>query len=880
MENPSPEQIKHDFVQSLVNVRGLESALQYALSINLLTPEEAAVFEQNFKKGVENVGEGGPVLKRTQEGWYPGAQENDPTWRHFCNKMAAEGKMSQLESVAKTSDFIVGLTPDVSVPPPTMRTQQVKGLVVGHIQSGKTTNFTAVIAKLADLDYRMVIVLAGVHNSLRSQTQKRLSDSLIPKDQGRWFELTGAEDDFDLIKIHEKEEKSKFNVVSYLRSPGKTVLVVVKKNAIVLQKLLQWLKAGEAPEALRTNRILVIDDEADQASVDTATINPLIRNLLALMPLSTYIGYTATPFANVFIDPSDYEDLYPRDFIYPLPRPEGYFGPEMLFGRDASELENSGGRVDGYDMVRLIPEEDEFLYRPKNSSEYDFFSPVMTEELKNAVAWYLLATSARFSRLGDVDFNSSMLIHTSFQRVVHDSYRPVVEKEIGRIKASLELSDTHEIERLKSLWFSETSRVDATEWGRNVESFEEVLSSLPAVLEKVEVIVDNSSSERRLVYGDNQSNFIIAIGGNTLSRGITLEGLVSSLFLRPSNTYDTLLQMGRWFGFRTGYEELPRLWTTATLYRAFRHLALVEREMRVDMESYSLQDLTPMDAAVRIRSHPALRVTAKMGAAEPARISYSGARVQIRYYRREHTPVDTQWLIDNWQAGERLIREATKKGRPFELDKNGSVLFKNVDAKHILSFLSDYNILPEQGDLTAEMVTRYIRERISAEMPQMAEWNVIVRSGESNRMVQVGDIQIRAVNRAPLQVKDEPPSPIADLGTLMVPQDLIMDIPGVSSTVAREMKESGMKNYRFNHPDVKDKGLLVLYPIDRDSSPQNSRSSGTRGDLNAPFDILGLGLVFPRTRLNPGDTDSVRSSHYSVDVSAFPEDRTTTEDDS
>ena len=246
----------------------------------------------------------------------------------------------RIDAVDRATDHVVAHTPRPMNP-----NYRAKGLVVGYVQSGKTTNFTSVIAKLADEEYRMVIVLSGIHNGLRRQTQARLDTQLTQLNPERWLTLTSETSDF---------QRPTFNASVALRS-DKVVLAVVKKNAAVLRRLVAWLDEPLARDALKSSPVLVIDDEADQASVATKSINPLIQRLLGLMPKSTYVGYTATPFANVFIDPSESNDLYPRDFILNLPQPEGYFGPEKIFGRDELETDQGSGPVDGYDMVRIVP---------------------------------------------------------------------------------------------------------------------------------------------------------------------------------------------------------------------------------------------------------------------------------------------------------------------------------------------------------------------------------------------------------------------------------------------------------------------------------------------------------------------------------------------
>lgn len=854
-------QTKFSLIRDAAIMKGLEPALSMYLSLKIISNDEATQFRNWYHAEINEVGKGGPVLEWNHEGWYPGAQDTDPTWSHFKTVMEREGKTEQIPPVHTASDKLVSLTPDPSDGPRTSR-----GLVVGYIQSGKTTNFTAVAAKLADLDYRMVIVLAGIHNALRKQTQDRLYDYLIPENKGRWFALTGSSSDFDLSALNTEDKSSKLEAASYIRNTGKTSLLVVKKNHVVLKKLLKWLSEENAVKALKDHRILIIDDEADQASVATRTINPLIREILSLMPRSTYIGYTATPFANVFINPHDGDDLYPRDFIYSLPQPEGYFGPEVVFGRSSLSDDEEGS--EGYDMIRIIPAEDEFLLRPQSSDEVDSFVPVLTSELKNAISWYLLATAARWHRGGPV--NSSMLIHTSLNTNVHRAYEGLLKNERERIELALKHEDFDEIDRLKRLWESETSRVPSEVWGRTTESFEEISAQLLPVLQDIRIIIDNSRSEIRLNYEEREFNSIIAVGGNTLSRGITLEGLVSSLFLRPTNTYDTLLQMGRWFGFRNGYEDLPRIWTTSSLRSAFRHLALVEHEMRSDIAMYELQKLTPLDAGVRIRTHPSLRITAKMGAASPAATNYSGARLQVRLYKSK----DLEWLQNNWDAGLRLIQDASRTAKP-HLTKNGDMVYKGVHVGAILRFLDSYDILEGQPELDKGMLEKYIMNRNGEVDPSLIRWNVAISSGSLEKAT-FGTHEINFVNRAPLA--DDNPT-IADIGTLMTPRDLIIDL---SDDIKREakfrqeergpFKEHEMKLLRMKSNEAADRGLIVLYPIDRYSKPTQTRARNLRRDMEAMHHILGLGIVFPQDQSTDAKHGAVRSTHVAVDPTPFPEE--------
>ena len=281
------------------------------------------------------------------------------------------------------------------------------------MQSGKTTNFTAVLAKAVDRGYRLIIVLAGIHNELRRQTQSRLSDDLVRANPELWHALTRPEHDF------QPPAAAQAFFGRYARQP---VLCVVKKNGRVLRKLIDWL--NEADRQLRSVPAIVIDDEADQAAVATARINPLIRELLQSLPRAAYIGYTATPFANLLIDPSA-GDLYPEHFIVELPTSPHHYGTEVLFGRPPREDEDPNSVPGGKPMIRRVPDEEVSEVRPLTATDVDGFSVRVVGELRRAVLWFWLATAVRRSR-GPVP-HSTMLIHTSVRVSVQEAFRSPLE---------------------------------------------------------------------------------------------------------------------------------------------------------------------------------------------------------------------------------------------------------------------------------------------------------------------------------------------------------------------------------------------------------------------------------------------------------------------
>lgn len=794
--------------------------------------------EARFKDDLAKIESGGPaIIAAGHVPWYAGPTDGSIYWpplrEFFVRDKWPDDRIANLDH---SSNMVVAHTPA-----PSTKKFDSKGLVVGFVQSGKTTNFLSVIAKLADEDYGLVIVLSGIHNGLRKQTQLRLQSQLQDPLPTKWHLLTTEERDFQIPT----------NSPLATLSEERVALAIVKKNAAVLRRLIKWLDTQAGRQALEKCRVLIVDDEADQASVATKSINPLIMKLLALTPRHTYIGYTATPFANVFIDPAA-DDLYPADFILNLPRPEGYFGPEKIFGRNVVEGEDDEAAPDGYDMIRIVPESDVGKLRPVGASAAATFAPTMTDDLRDAVRWFWLATAARRAR-GDDAAHSTMLIHTAVNIGVHEALRAPLESLRAATIKDLSSPDTALMHDLRSLWTEETSRVPADDWGRSPTPFDSLLAHLPSVVDETQIILDNSRSGDRLVYPDDKAIVAIAVGGNTLSRGLTLEGLVVSFFVRSANAYDTLLQMGRWFGFRHGYEDLPRIWMTESLRAAFRHLATVEQEMRDDIDYYQRQDLTPRDVAVRIRTHPSLRITAKMGAAMPAYISFAGRRLQTRFFFAD----DGSWLRQNLEAADNLVSSMANVEKV-----DSGLLFRDVPARLILNFLDQYQVHGDSPDIDPALMKKYIEKQISEATPSLTTWSVaVVAAGGDD--VNLGGHLVGSVIRSRLSSDDAR----ADIKTLMSKQDRVIDLP-ITSAEAKGLAEEKLMRLRNDDPIHHNRGLLVIYPIDRTSNPISSADDRVRVPLNAVETVIGIGLVFP------GEAESgtrVAATHVAVDLTDVAE---------
>ncbi|WP_328326925.1 MULTISPECIES: Z1 domain-containing protein [unclassified Streptomyces] len=776
------------------------------------------------------------VVLGNRDTWYTGPQAKDKCWPAIVDLLRKGGwsESPAISSLDDSSTRVVSLLNH-----PKEKAFSTRGLVVGYVQSGKTTNFTSVMAKAADRGYKLFIVLAGIHNGLRRQTQARLVQQLVEPNPAMWSQLTGIDKDFTPQE----------NPASYFGRNNKThVLCVVKKNAPVLRKLVRWLE--KASDYLEDCPALIIDDEADQATVGTKSINPLILDVMSSLPRSAYVGYTASPFANLLIDPSA-EDLYPKDFVVNLPKPEGHFGTEVLFGRYALDGEDQELVDDGYDMIRSIPKDDISCVRPASKAEVEGFEPVITDTLRRAVEYFWLVTAARRVR-GTGNPHSTMLIHTSVKTAVHDSFdRPL--KHLRDQAAARCIADRDFLDRLRALWEDETAHVQAEDFGETKVSFEQLKDELPSVLASCRVIMDNSRSEDRLDY-ENGPVVAIAVGGNTLSRGLTLEGLSVSYFVRAVSAYDTLLQMGRWFGFRNGYADLPRIWMTDELAEWFRHLATVETEMRRDIDTYMTEDETPLTFAVRLRTHPALRVTAaaKMRDAVMAASSYGGKRVQTHYF---HT--DAKWLQQNTRAASALVSAARSNAvRIEDRSADGRFVFRDVPHDAVTDFLSAYQFHEKSPENDADLIIDYIGKRIT-KADSLRRWNIAIVGtprGRGEDFTFIPGVTVGRNSRARLSVTNPLPD-FADIKTLMSRRDAAVDLTGDPA----KLTEKGIReSRRLQLPDT---GLLVLYPIDKVSSPSSSKK--LRAPLDAEEHVIGVGLVFPE----PRHGDSTVEKYISADLS-------------
>ena len=611
---------------------------------------------------------------------------------------------------------------------------------------------------------------------------------------------------------------------------------------------------------------MLLDDETDQATPNSlaardqiSKINGLIRQIWAEVPTGSYVGYTATPFANVFMNPDDDEDLYPSNFILDLPRPADYFGAEKIFGRTA--LDDADVPDPGLDMVREVSEDDDHALRPPSRrDERVSFDPELPESLKAAIRWFIIATAVRRAREQGAE-HSSMLIHTSQFIAPHFAMKGKVENFVAAL-----ISDAPDVESddWREQFENEIGRVeDVTDQPK--PQWHSVAPLLAEVLTDLRAVVDNGASMDRLDYdrknedGAPIAETVIAIGGGTLSRGLTLEGLVVSYFTRTSNTYDTLLQMGRWFGYRPGYEDLPRIWMPASLREEFEFLALVEEEIRQDMHRLEALGVTPQQFGLRVRAHPGrLAITSanRMAHAEQVLVSYAGQRHQTIVLHER----DGNALRRNIEATKTLVGgclDAASVG----LRSPSRTQFFDVPLKTVTEFLAEFEFHTGQPGLRSDHVVGWI-ERVVPE----SRWNVVILGSSSTQRlpdgsaVELGTLDlglghpVPMVNRAPLAAVTD----AANIKALLSQQDWVADFDPDFISETRTA-DTSYEQVRRDHGDGS--GLLIVYAVSHKSVPLRVTQSQSRRPMRAPVALIGLGIVFPDAPIETAGSDA---TYYSV----------------
>lgn len=745
----------------------------------------------------------------TAKGYTPWLEAARPNvvpyyWARYRRLLTERGWSGQVLAALDTmSERILGLLENPVKPGPWDR----RGMVVGHVQSGKTSNYAALICKASDTGYRLIVVIAGVHNRLRNQTQLRLDEAIVGRDSARL--LANKQDQYIGVGRFDKSRRpvtfttsvrdfSKATATGVgvpLKNLTEPALFVVKKNAHTLTNLLEWLKENaRSTSAAFDVPMLLIDDEADNASINTrygsgevTRINGQIRDLLHLFDRSSYIGYTATPFANIFIDPdTDDEmvgaDLFPRDFIVSLDPPTNYFGPSRVF---VDEPEG---------IVRHITDHETFL-----PLKHEIYTEVGTlpPSLCTAIRTFVVARAIRLVR-GHVRQHCSMLVNASRFTDVQRQLRNEVHEFIDGIKSSVRVNGAlpvfkaladPEIAALHAVW-SDEYQDSGTTW----EQVQPLLHESAATISVVEI---NSRSGSSLNYEDYEETglTVIAVGGFSLSRGLTLQGLMVSYFLRNSIMYDTLMQMGRWFGYHPGYEDLCRVWLPEEAEGWYAHVAESIEELREELRVMEAASATPEQFGLKVRGHPdALIVTArnKMGAGELVRVSIGLGNhfVETAVLRRDA-------LEENRQCVRRLAEDLARCGRPISSasETPSGWLLTEVPVEPVLDFIAGFR--HHVGSMLTDPVPlrRYIERRRT---DRFARWDLLFAS--VGRPLETG-LRDDTLLGVPINCQQRSPGTRTDKDTLFITNKQRVASRGVEKAgLAPEEVAAAEEAYRLEHP--------------------------------------------------------------------------------
>lgn len=598
-----------------------------------------------------------------------------------------------VDALSEVAEKVLGLTEN----PNKEGTWERRGMVVGQVQSGKTSNYLGLITKAADAGYKIFIVIAGVTNSLRKQTQMRVDEGFIGYDVDKNPVGVGGYSDLSKKPFTVTNTKKDFNkatanhVMATVQSISAPRIFVIKKNSSTLKNLIEWLQQSVATGGSKITDVpmMLIDDEADNASVNTkkdpneaTKINAGIRQLLNLFTQKCYIGYTATPFANIFIDDSTDElsqygkNLFPEDFIYCLDVPDNYCGADKIFDEENDFVRIIDDHQDS-DGEGLLP-----LTHKK-----DFVVSSLPNSLYRAINSFFLVRAIRILR-GDVKRHNSMLINVSRFNDVQEQVRQKVSTYVRKATEAIKYN-YKTAEALKDPIIQNIKNVFDSDYKHCGVRWEQVQNVLYQAASPVCVRTINQSSADALDYEqyDNGLN-IIAVGGFALSRGLTLEGLSISYLIRNTMMYDTLMQMGRWFGYRNNYEDLCKIYMPAEALSWYRFITDATNEMISDFKYMASLSLSPKNFGLRVRKSPLnLLITAKnkmrMGVDVKENIDLFGRYIETRrvFIKEEERKANEKVFAD-------FIQDLQEKPAS---PKDGTYLWSDVNAEKVLDFIQKYN---------------------------------------------------------------------------------------------------------------------------------------------------------------------------------------------
>jgi Z1 domain len=800
-------------------------------------------------------------------------------WNRYRDYLTVENNFS--ETVMNHLDRLTDRTLDGLFDPSVNASISKYGLVVGQVQSGKTSNYTGLICKAADAGYKLIIVLAGVLDNLRSQTQLRLDEGFLGFDtqhqrafdqNNLWIgvgKLGQNNIAHSLTSSLDKGgdfTKGAANSFGMHFNTSDPIIAVVKKNTKVLARLFRWLSANgvdvDGKRLIRNKSLLLIDDEADNASINTnkendpaTKTNRQIRDILGLFERSGYVGYTATPFANIFI-PIEEDDLFPQDFIVNIPPPSNYIGPEKVFGFDLVEDDEVSETV--LPIVRRIDDFNSFV--PNGHKINDSLPSEAPESLKLAIKSFIVTCAIRRLR-GQEKVHNSMLVHvTRFVRW-QKKIKEIVENVFSFYKRGIEMKIPSILEEIRQVFevdaenyvsYVTTSQNIINTELHNIDSkiqvhqWSDILVHLNEAASRIQVLEINGGSSDALTYFNHKNGLsVIAIGGDKLSRGLTLEGLSVSYYLRPSKMYDTLMQMGRWFGYRLGYVDLCRLFTSRELNEWFCHIAVASEELRDEFDYMSdIAGSTPKDYALRVKTHPGvLQISAsnKIRRAEEVRVSWSGRLVESYELSKNPTAIEK-----NLNAAIHFIEGIEDK---FEREDN-YYLAKNVSFELIKQFFLGFEVYDNLKSAAPNNLLHFIEFKYRK--GELNNWNIGIITKSNGEPFKVTEkIELKLLKRQESGDSEGQPYYLIRKAHIIGPKDEFIDLTEEERKEAdietarlwKDKKKDGEPKYpngnwvRNNTRKKANKCLLLIYFLDPEPA----------GLLKDSKPIVGFAISFPGT---------------------------------
>lgn len=781
-------------------------------------------------------------------------------WTRFRNHLQADWSPGVLRTFDRVTDEILDLCGN----PADTNSWNRRGLVIGDVQSGKTATYTALCCKAADAGYQAIVLLTGTLESLRRQTQKRLDEGFAGLDSSEFLpsgktlgksRAVGAglanQARFAAVFTSRTRDFNKDVLNSRqltLRAVKEPVLFVVKKHKSIIENLATWLQAYNSDSDDKISEsLLLIDDEADNASINTnnsetdpTAVNKSIRHLLSVFRRRTYVGFTATPFANVFIDPDttdqDFhkEELFPRDFIYALESPTNYIGAARVFGDEPIPSL----------IVDLEDAEDIFPLKHKQTLTVS----ALPQSLLQAIRTFCVVNAIRDLR-GDNTAHRSMLVNVSRFTAVQDRVRDLVDADLEGIKQEVRnYSRLSVADALKSEVIASLKNIYDVEFHSCGSSWAEVQAALHDAVAAISVrSVNQKSGAGSLDYSKHEDTGLrlIAVGGNSLSRGLTLEGLCTSYFHRNAQAYDTLLQMGRWFGYRKGYDDLCRLWIPVEAQQWYAHVALAAEELRDEVKRMKRADLTPRDFGIKVRSHPdTLIVTARNKMRTAAnyvkQISWSmeGA---------ETTKLRTRANAANCNATRKLIASVRASGIDSVVSEWGNPIFRGVSKEIVAGFLDAFEVHPHNFSLFVPEDERsqyglpqFLRSTTEA---ALKDWDIVIAQGELDAIEFLGTgIAVRPVKRGVTTPDDGRTILVsgrkARVGSRGVEKEGVAK--AVADALIAKAKGEGKNVADKQFREVRERPLLLIFPVV--PYREDERWAGlVEGDL-----MVAYGLSFPK----------------------------------